>query len=118
MSKRSNSQKVVFTIENDDNDREEGSYYSRNKSMFKERYLNQLENKRAYQIDYNLINNEKYTEYQKNYYQNRKEKILENKKERVLCECGKIVSAGHLTSHKKSNIHFKRMNSNNHTTCI
>jgi hypothetical protein len=121
-----NKKNIIFIIENGDeeelvndtssfhnsniNNYENDSYYARNKDMFKERYLSNLENKRAYQIDYNLINHEKYSEYQKNYYERRREKLLESKKEKVMCECGKMVSAGHMTCHKKSSIHFKRIN--------
>jgi len=125
--------KIIFIIENEDeddnfndsqeircdyekndiiNDSEEvkNSYYSRNKDAFKERYMDNLENRRAYQNDYNLINHERYSEYQRSYYEQRREKLLESKKERIMCECGKMVSAGHMTCHKKSNIHIKRMN--------
>ena len=103
---------ICFIIEDEDeqimkNDNE--TYYSRNKDVFKERYINNIESKRAYQSEYNLINNDKYTEYQKNYYQQRKAKLLESKKEKVVCECGKRVSIGHLTCHKKTNVHIKRL---------
>lgn len=111
-----NYNKIVFIIEDEDENENDiyrnysDTYYSRNKDAFKERYINDLENKRAYQIDYNIINNEKYTEYQRSYYEQRREKLLESKKEKVMCECGKMVSTGHMTCHKKSNIHMKRMN--------
>ena len=114
-----NHNKIVFIIEDEDEDENDiyrndsDTYYSRNKDAFKERYINDLENKRAYQIDYNIINNEKYTEYQRSYYEQRREKLLESKKEKVMCECGKMVSCGHMTCHKKSNIHMKRMNAKN-----
>jgi hypothetical protein len=113
--------KIIFIIEDEDQEIhcdnikddmscKDETYYSRNKDIFKERYISNLENKRAYQIDYNLINNERYTEYQRSYYEQRREKLLESKKEKVMCECGKMVSLGHLTCHKKSNIHIKRIN--------
>jgi hypothetical protein len=106
------SKDICFIIEDEDeqiikNDNE--TYYSRNKDLFKERYTKNAENKRAYQTDYNLINNDKYTEYQKSYYQKRRDALLESKKEKIMCECGKIVSLGHLTCHKKTNAHIKRM---------
>jgi hypothetical protein len=94
---------------NDDDDKIKSNYYLLNKEIFKQRYIANLENKRAYQIDYNLINNEKYTEYQRSYYEQRREKLLESKKEKVMCECGKMVSVGHMTCHKKSNCHNKRI---------
>jgi hypothetical protein len=120
--------KIIFIIENEDEDdnfndsqeircdyensqiEDEKSYYSRNKEIFQKRYMDNLENRRAYQNDYNLINHERYSEYQRSYYEQRREKLLESKKERIMCECGKMVSAGHMTCHKKSNIHIKRMN--------
>jgi len=122
-NKTKTAKNILFIIENNDGDhdgdhddncnRDENvvseTYYSRNKELIKERYLSNLESKRAYQLEYNLINSEKYKKYQNNYYQNCKAKILETKKEKVLCECGKMVSAGHLTCHKKSNIHLKRI---------
>jgi len=117
-------QKILFIIEDEeetcDNCKENGSnadnfssdsYYNRNKQLFKDRYQTNAESKRAYQSDYNLINSEKYSAYQKSYYEKRREKLLESKKEKVLCECGKMVSIGHLTCHKKTSIHIKRMNS-------
>jgi hypothetical protein len=85
------------------------TYYEENKEKVKERYLQNAEKNRAYQIEYNLINHDKYLEYQKKYYESKKDEILRTKKEKVTCECSKIVSAGHMTSHKKTNIHTKRM---------
>ena len=79
------------------------------KEKAKERYLQNAEEKRAYQIEYNLINHEKYSEYQKKYYESKRDEILRMKKEKVTCECGKVVTLGHLTCHKKTNIHLKRM---------
>lgn len=111
-----NSKKIIcFIIEDDEdeNNTANETYYSRNKDVFKERYLKNMENKRAYQSDYNLINNDKYSEYQKKYYQKRKDELLESKKERITCECGKIVSFGHLTCHKKTSSHYKRMSIKN-----
>jgi hypothetical protein len=85
------------------------TYYEVNKDRIKERYQNNAESLIAYQKDYNLINHERYAEYQKNYYEQRKEKLLQAKKEKVTCECGKVVTVGHLTCHKKTNIHIKRL---------
>ena len=101
---------IIFIIEDDVDENDEETYYSRNKEMYRERYLQNIESKRAYQNDYNLVNYEKYITYQKSYYQLKRAKILETKKELVMCECGKVVSMGNLTCHKKTNIHTKRMN--------
>jgi phosphotransacetylase len=85
------------------------SYYEANKDRIKERYRNNSEALKAYQTEYNLNNHERYVEYQKNYYEQRKEKILQAKKEKVTCECGKVVTIGHMSTHKKTNIHLKRL---------
>ena len=112
-----NSKKdICFIIEESDEDEEvikndNETYYSRNKDTFKERYMKNIESKRSYQNDYNLINNDKYTEYQNNYYQKRRDSLLESKKEKITCECGKVVSVGHLTCHRKTSSHTRRMNS-------
>jgi len=108
--------RTILIIENDDEERSvevknEDSYYKRNKELLKEKYAEKAEKARAYQIEYNLINNDKYSAYQKNYYCQKKEKILESKKEKVTCECGKLISLGHMTVHKKTAIHLKKMNS-------
>jgi phosphohistidine phosphatase SixA len=85
------------------------TYYEANKERIKERYRNNSEALKAYQTEYNLNNHERYVEYQKNYYEQRKEKILQAKKEKVTCECGKVVTIGHMSTHKKTNIHLKRL---------
>jgi hypothetical protein len=115
-----NHKNIIFIIENEDDEhiqeccndeRNNNTYYLRNKETFKERYVNNIDTKRAYQVEYNLINNDKYNAYQKSYYEQKREKLLEMKKEKVMCDCGKMVSAGHLTCHKKSSIHIKRLQS-------
>ena len=85
------------------------TYYEQNKEAIKERYLNNAEALKAYQKEYNLNNSERYTEYQKQYYEKKKDELLRAKREKVTCECGKVVTIGHLTCHKKTNIHLKRM---------
>jgi hypothetical protein len=85
------------------------TYYEQHKDAIKERYLNNTEALKAYQRDYNLLNSEKYTEYQKQYYERKRDELLRIKKEKITCECGKVVSTGHMTCHKKTNIHLKRM---------
>lgn len=85
------------------------TYYEQNKEAIKERYLNNAEALKAYQKEYNLNNSERYTEYQKQYYEKKRDELLRAKREKVTCECGKIVTIGHLTCHKKTNIHLKWM---------
>lgn len=81
------------------------TYYQNNKQKIQEQYVLKREDKLAYQLEYNLINRDKYLDYQKNYYESNKEDILRMKREKVTCECGKIVSFGYMTSHKKTKKH-------------
>lgn len=107
MTSSQNKPIIIFEIEEESRN---DSYYQKNKDYIKQRYIENIDKRRSYQKYYNSINNESYLEYQKSYYEKRKEKLLESKKEKVECECGKMVSAGHLTCHKKSVIHKKRLN--------
>lgn len=63
--------------------------------------------------DNNIINKKKKSF--KDYYGNPdfKNKHLQYIKEKVLCECGKLISRSNLSTHKKSKIHTKRLNENN-----
>jgi hypothetical protein len=101
--------KYLLIIE-DDNSCE--TYYSKNKESIKEKYRQNAEKRLEYQSEYNLINYEKYAQYQKSYYEKRKKVLLEEKAQKVLCECGRMVSLGHMISHKKTNIHKKHMDKN------
>ena len=85
------------------------TYYEANKEKVKQRYVDNVDRLKAYQIEYNNINHEKYIDYQRNYYEEKIEEILRAKKVKVVCECGKEVSLGHLSCHKKTNIHVKKM---------
>jgi hypothetical protein len=88
------------------------TYYQLHKEEIKEKYQQNAEKRRTYQIEYNQQNHDKYLDYQKKYYDEKKESILRSKREKVLCECGKLVSQGHLTTHKKTNIHLKNIKNN------
>jgi hypothetical protein len=83
------------------------TYYEANKDKILQKYYDNKEKKLSYQNEYNKQNKDKYKEYQKNYYQRRKEGLLNAKKEKIECECGKMISSGHLSTHKKSNLHTK-----------
>ena len=96
------------TIE--DVQKEKVSYYELNKEKIRERYQNNAEKLKAYQTDYNQANHDKYISYQKSYYEERKEELLRSKREKIICECGKKVSIGHMSCHKKTKIHLKKMN--------
>ena len=81
------------------------TYYQINKQKIQEQYASKREDKLAYQIEYNLINRDKYLDYQKSYYESKKEEILRMKREKITCECGKLVSMGYMTAHKKTKKH-------------
>ncbi len=81
------------------------TYYQNNKQKIQEQYVLKREDKLAYQLEYNLLNRNKYLDYQKNYYATKKDDILRMKREKVTCECGKIVSLGYMTAHKKTKKH-------------
>jgi len=42
----------------------------------------------------------------KTYYQNNKTKLRENSNQKVICECGSVVSKSHFGRHKKTKIHI------------
>ncbi len=50
-----------------------------------------------------------YLEYQKTYYERHKDTILSKMREKVKCECGRIVSRGTLSKHKKSKLHERKL---------
>jgi hypothetical protein len=81
------------------------TYYQNNKQKIQEQYASKREDKLAYQIEYNLINRDKYLDYQKSYYESKKEEILRMKREKITCACGKLVSMGYMTAHKKTKKH-------------
>ena len=81
------------------------TYYQNNKQKIQEQYAAKREDKLAYQIEYNLINRDKYLDYQKSYYESKKDEILRMKREKITCECGKLVSMGYMTAHKKTKKH-------------
>ena len=71
--------------------------------------MNNKDKLKAYQTEYNQINREKCVNYQKNYYEDKKEELLRIKREKIVCECGKEVSVGHMSCHKKTKIHLKKI---------
>jgi len=81
------------------------TYYQNNKQKIQEQYAAKREDKLAYQIEYNLINRDKYLDYQKSYYESKKDEILRMKREKITCVCGKLVSMGYMTAHKKTKKH-------------
>ena len=62
-----------------------------------------------YQTDYNAEHKTEYLQYQKQYYQQKKKDILEKKKEKRTCECGRLVSVGHMQVHLTTTLHHKHL---------
>lgn len=60
-----------------------------------------------------IINHNEFLEYQKEYYENNKNNILQKRKEyrekEVDCYCGRIIGQARYNSHLKSTIHFKSL---------
>lgn len=49
-------------------------------------------------------------EYNKEYYKNNKDKMLEYYSKKIECICGKIVSRGAYNKHRKSKLHLNTLN--------
>ena len=47
--------------------------------------------------------------YNKQYYEKNKARILKSISEKVLCECGKLQSKGHLSRHLKTKTHHNKL---------
>lgn len=60
---------------------------------------------KEYQQEYREANKEKILEKQKQYREANQETLNEKAKEKVKCECGAYVSKSHLSLHKKTNKH-------------
>jgi len=72
----------------------------------KEYYENHKEEIAVYFKKYTENHKEEITEYFKKYYENHKEEIAEQKKEKITCECGCIISKNCITRHKKTVKHL------------
>ena len=87
--------------------------YSKNRdeilSYQKQKYREERETRLAYQKKYNNQKRDELKDYNSKYYEENKAKILAKSKETVLCCCGKTISFGHMNSHVKTNIHFKKL---------
>ncbi len=95
----------IFNMAEETGTMTNNTYYQNNKQKIQEQYAAKREDKLAYQIEYNLINRDKYLDYQKSYYESKKDEILRMKREKITCECGKLVSMGYMTAHKKTKKH-------------
>jgi len=81
----------------------------------KEYYQDKREEILKEKKNYHIENRNKRIEYNKEYRKNKKEEIAERRKEKITCECGSIVSLIVIARHRKSNKHEKLMKNNNLT---
>ena len=79
-------------------DGEKNGYYYRNR-----------ERKLEYQKKYNREQGDKIKNYNKDYYQKRREEILEKAKTKIMCECGCEVQLFNMNSHKRTKKHAKAL---------
>jgi hypothetical protein len=82
----------------DDDDGEKNGYYYRNR-----------ERKLEYQKKYNREQGDKIKNYNKDYYQKRREEILEKAKTKIMCDCGCEVQLFNMNSHKKTKKHARAL---------
>lgn len=85
------------TREDDDETGKCGYYYrNRNKKL-------------EYQKKYNREQGDKIKNYNKDYYQKRREEILEKAKTKIICDCGCEVQLFNMNSHKKTKKHARAL---------
>ena len=72
-------------------------------------YYTHREQKIEYQKKYNREQGDKIKNYNKDYYQKRREEILEKAKTKIICECGCEVQLFNMNSHKKTKKHAKAL---------
>jgi len=77
---------------------EKSGYYYRNRDK-----------KLEYQKKYNREQGDKIKNYNKDYYQKRREEILEKAKTKIICECGCEVQLFNMNSHKKTKKHARAL---------
>jgi hypothetical protein len=80
---------------------EKNGYYYRNRDK-----------KLEYQKNYNKGQGDKIKNYNKEYYQKRREEILEKAKTKIICECGCEVQLFNMNSHKKTKKHARALKEN------
>jgi hypothetical protein len=72
-------------------------------------YYRNREKKLEYQKNYNRDQGDKIKNYNKDYYQKRREEILEKAKTKIMCDCGCEVQLFNMNSHKKTKKHTKAL---------
>jgi hypothetical protein len=82
----------------DDDETGKCGYYYRNRNK-----------KLEYQKKYNREQGDKIKNYNKDYYQKRREEILEKAKTKIICDCGCEVQLFNMNSHKKTKKHARAL---------
>ena len=72
-------------------------------------YYRNREKKLEYQKNYNREQGDKIKNYNKDYYQKKRQEILEKAKTKIICECGCEVQLFNMNSHKKTKKHAKAL---------
>jgi len=72
-------------------------------------YYRNRDKKLEYQKKYNREQGDKIKNYNKDYYQKRREEILEKAKTKITCECGCEVQLFNMNSHKKTKKHARAL---------
>ena len=70
-------------------------------------YYKNRDKKLEYQKNYNREQGDKIKNYNKDYYQKRREEILEKARTKIMCECGCEVQLFNMNSHKKTKKHAR-----------
>jgi hypothetical protein len=97
---------TVETAETKEPDTPQSSSSSNEKSGY---YYRHREQKIEYQKKYNRDQGDKIKNYNKDYYQKRREEILEKAKTKITCECGCEVQLFNMNSHKKTKKHARAL---------
>ena len=72
-------------------------------------YYRNRDKKLEYQKNYNREQGDKIKNYNKDYYQKRREEILEKARTKIMCECGCEVQLFNMNSHKKTKKHARAL---------
>lgn len=97
---------VVHDGDGDGDDNDASAEGGEKKSGY---YYKNRERKLEYQKKYNKEQGDKIKNYNKDYYQKRRDEILEKAKTKIICECGCDVQLFNMNSHKKTKKHAKAL---------
>lgn len=93
-------------VSGDGDDNDASAEGGENKSGY---YYKNRERKLEYQKKYNKEQGDKIKNYNKDYYQKRRDEILEKAKTKIVCECGCDVQLFNMNSHKKTKKHQRAL---------